>query len=144
MGHLQTVTAGLLAAMMSGSILADDTFSMIGTWKGLSNSTVMGAAKHHQVGQNAEKIKFVRTEFTLVVDAQEGQNFAGQIFSAHGEEVILGALTADRKSGVMVDNDGIMRFEIYGENQFEHCYAHAPESANQHTGVAACVLFTRQ
>ena len=144
MGYLQTVTAGLLTAMMSGSALADDTFSMIGTWKGLSNSTVMGAATHHQMGQSAEQIKFVRTEFTLVVDAEEGQNFAGQLTSAHGEEVVLGALTADRKSGVMVDNDGIIRFDVQGENQFEHCYAHAPESSNQHTGVAACVLFTRQ
>lgn len=144
MAYLHTVTTALVAVMISASAFADDTFSMIGSWTGLSNSTVTGPAMHHQMGQHAETIKFVRTEFTLVIDAQEGQNFAGTITSAQGEEVVLGALTADRKGGVMVDNDGIVRFEVHGENQFEHCYAHAPASSNQHSGVAACVLFTRQ
>jgi hypothetical protein len=143
--NMRTIATALIPLMMSTNALADDAFSMVGTWKGLSNTTVMGPAMHHEMGQNVDQIKFVRTVFTLVVDVQEGQNFAGHLASAHdNKEVVLGALTADRESGVMIDNDGILRFKVQAANQLESCYAHAPESSNQHSGVAACIVFTRQ
>ena len=144
--NIRRLAIALIALIISTNSLADNAFSMVGTWKGLSNSTVKGSALHHEIDQNADKIRFVRTNFTLIVDAQEGQNFAGYLVSADNKdkEVVLGSLNANREGGVMVDNDGIYRFNVQSANQLEWCYAHAPESSNQHSGVAACIEVTRQ
>lgn len=144
MNKLLTLGGALCAVAMCTAAFAADSVNFIGTWKGLSNTTVMGFDRHHKQERTAQQIKFVKTEFTMVIDAQEGQNFSGQISSKHGQEIVLGAFSANMKGGVMVDNDGIMRFEMLGKDQFEHCYAHALDSSSHHNAVAACVIFTRQ
>jgi len=144
MNKFLTLGGGLCALVMHTAALAADSVDLIGTWKGLSNTTVMGFDRHHEQERTAEKIKFVKTEFTMVIDAQEGQNFSGRISSKNGKEIVLGSFSADMKGGVMVDNDGIMRFEMLGKDKFEHCYAHALDSSSHHNAVAACVIFTRQ
>lgn len=112
----------LCATLLSGAALADNSSSMLGTWTGVSNVAVIGnAPKHHEPGDGSD-VKFVKTDFTLVIEAEEGRNFSGHWKSDSHEETIAGALMTDMKSGVLVDSDGSATFKRISANVLDLCY----------------------
>jgi hypothetical protein len=56
----------------------------------------------------------VETDFTLVIDRQDGNRFSGNMGVADGErrDPVLGIIRADGKTGFMVDDDGAFNFTI--------------------------------
>jgi hypothetical protein len=82
------------------------------------------------------QVKFLKTEFTFVIDKAEGHSFSRYSFSANAKEPIIGAFKRDKRSGVMTDFDGSMNFELYGSDKMELCYTHAV-SATGKSAVAA-------
>jgi hypothetical protein len=133
----------LCATLLSGAALADNSSSMLGTWTGVSNVAVIGdAPKHHEPGDGSG-VKFVKTDFTIVIEAQEGRNFSGHWKSDSHEENIAGALMNDMKSGVIVDSDGSATFKRINANVLDLCYVHLP-SANNKSSVALCSEYRRQ
>lgn len=111
----------LCVTLLSGVALADNTSSMLGTWTGVSNVAVIGnAPKHHEPGDGSG-VKFVKTDFTIVIEAQEGRNFSGHWKSDSNEENIAGALMNDMESGVIVDSDGSATFRHISANVLDLC-----------------------
>lgn len=130
------------AALLPGAALADNHKPLLGTWAGTSHTAVMGDAKHHDEADGAG-VKFVRTDLTMVIEAEEGRNFAGYLKSASDKEPIAGAFMADMVHGIYVDSDGSATIKRAGADRLEVCYVHVPSPGNQ-SSVAACIDFERQ
>lgn len=114
-------------------VLAQTTPNMLGTWTATSNATVIGTAAHHQVPNKKDgEIYFNKVPLKMVIDRQEGVNFSGMISSIYYKEVILGAITPDLQSGVMVDEDGSYTFKINDPSTIQVCYVQIskPKVAN--------------
>jgi len=105
-------------------VLAQSAPNMMGTWTGTTTSTVMGSAMHHIIpNKKDDEIYFNKNEYTLVIDRQEGLNFAGTLTSKMHKEVVLGAIAPDLQGGVMVDGDGTYTFKMLDSNTIQNCYA---------------------
>lgn len=130
------------AVAMTNVTLAEGANSLIGTWKGLSNTAVIGADQHHGNKSN-NNVQFFNSEFTIVIDKVKGQNFAGYLESKNHKELLAGAIRSNMKSGVFVDSDGVGYFELLGQDTLEVCYTHTISSDGK-SGVAACTDYKRQ
>ena len=127
-------------SLMPTLVLAQTIPSMIGTWTGTFNATVMGSAAHHIVPNKKDKeIYFNKIPFTLDIDRQEGINFSGSLTSKNRKEVILGAITPDYQGGVMVDEDGTHAFKIIDPTTIQNCYVQISKPK-----VAACWIGKKQ
>jgi hypothetical protein len=119
------------------------TTDMIGTWKGISNVTVVGGESDHFNTEHDSGATFIKAEFTIVIDKAEGQNFAGSVRSVAHEEPLVGAFRENMRTGVMADYDGIYEFEILAPGRMEACYVHPISFTDKHT-VAACGVLVKQ
>lgn len=144
MTHAQTLLTGtILSCLLSTTALASDAKNMIGTWRGEAHVAVIGVNPHHRTN-DPEAVRFVKTEFTFVIDKQEGRNFAGYRFSKSGfKDSFVGAFRADMKSGVISDSDGTRIFEMVGDDVMDSCYTHTISSNGKST-VAECNELRRQ
>jgi len=118
------------------------TPDIVGTWKGVSSASVIGANEHFDTKPDSGA-RFFQTEFTIVVQEAQGRSFAGMVNSSGSEEPIVGAFRSDLKTGVMSDYDGTYTFELTAPNRLELCYTHAV-SATGRSAVAACNELVRQ
>lgn len=136
-------TAGACCALaMTGTALAGNANDLIGTWKGLSNTAVIGSSPHRAITDNSN-IQFFNDEFTIVIDQVKGRNFSGYLSSKKYKEQFVGALKSDMKRGVFVDTDGTATFEIVSQDAIELCYTHIT-SPDSKSSVAACTEYKRQ
>jgi hypothetical protein len=115
--------------------------SMLGTWKiDSASSTVLGKGAHHPAKDKKDsEIRFTKPVMTLVIDRQEGANFAGTLSSGSHKEIILGAIAPDLQGGVMVDEDGTHTFKIVNANTIQNCYVQMAKPK-----LAACWTGKRQ
>ena len=131
---------GLAMLCMSLSAYAQTAPNLLGTWKGVSNSTVMGIGGHHKaINKNKKEIYFNHLAFTLVVDRQDGFNFSGTFTSEYRKEILLGAISNDLQTGVMVEDDGGHNFRLVNANTMQTCYRQIKDPK-----IAACLELTRQ
>ena len=114
---------------------------LLGTWVGVSNSAVISGGNHHP-GGTENSVRFRHVEFKLVIDKQEGRNFAGKSSSSEYTEPFVGAMRADVKSGVMADTDGTYTFTLVGNGRMELCYAQP--RTNGASIVAACLEYEKK
>lgn len=116
---------------------------MLGTWTGKSNTAVFGQALNHGQSEGND-VRFVSTEFTLVIEKEQGRNFAGYVMSKLHKEPIAGAFMADMVNGVFVDDtEGSATFSRTEKDRLEVCYTHLPSPTNN-SSVAACTSYIRQ
>lgn len=114
--------------------------NMLSTWKIESSATWIGSGAPHLITNNKNTdIQFSKPTLTLVIDRQEGINFAGTLSSTEHKEVILGAITPDFQGGVMVSDNGTHTFKIVNSNTIQNCYVQISKPK-----VAACWTGTRQ
>jgi hypothetical protein len=133
---------GLLCVIGVSTVsAASDATSLIGTWKGFSNAAIIGVDEHHDTKALGDA-KFVKTEFTHVIEQAEGLNLSGHLTSYNRTEKFIGAMRPGMKSGVIVDEDGSLTFDILSENVMTICYSHPPSTGK--SAVAACGEFRRQ
>jgi hypothetical protein len=116
---------------------------IVGTWKGVSNFTVVGGESDHFDTEHDSGASFIEANFTLIIEKAEGQNFAGTVQSINQEEPLVGAFRANMKTGVMADYDGTYDFEMLAADRMEACYAHPISVTDKHT-VAACAFLVKQ
>lgn len=136
-------TAGALCALvLTGAALASNANDLMGTWKGVSNTAVIGTDQHHASTEKSN-VQFFNNEFTIVIDQVKGRNFSGYLATKNHKEQFVGALRTDMKRGVFVDTDGTAAFEMVNKDVMELCYTH-PTSADLKSSVAACTEYTRQ
>lgn len=139
-------TTLVCATFLSANVLADNHSTMLGTWTGKSNTAVFGEARHHGAHEGSDPrndVRFVSVDFTLVIEKEQGRNFAGYVMSKADKVPVAGAFNADMVNGVYVSMDGSATFSRTEENRLESCYTHVP-SGSHNSNVAACIEYVRQ
>jgi hypothetical protein len=129
----------VLAALATPVQAANETTipDLRGTWKGESQSIVLGGTPHHpgQVGQP----RLASVPFTLVIDQQDGRRFSGTFSSARHSEAIIAVIS---RSGAIyiADDDGYSVGTMLAPDRMEMCYLHLSSSSR----VASCTELAKQ
>ena len=143
MNQIKSFALLLCCLLASSSAFAGDSLNVIGTWVGVANVAVLGVNPNHKT-TDLKEIRFAKTEFTFIIDKQQGQNFSGYRFSKNGsKDNFVGAFRSDMKSGVMSDSDGARAFQMVGKDLMDSCYTHTISSNGKST-VAECNELKRQ
>src|SRR5262249_47627569 len=91
-----------------------------GTWKGNSESIVLGAGNRHHAAQPTTEPRLNSVPFTVTIDKQDGRRFSGTFSSPRTNEKIIGVVSRSN-SIIVVDDDG------YGPGAEPHgVVLHAP------------------
>ena len=143
MSKFRSIVAKLIP--MSVLLLATPAHAvdMVGTWVGVASVAVIGPNPHHDTTE-VDEVRFANTEFTFIIDKQQGRNFSGYRFSKNGfKDNFVGAFRANMKSGVIADSDGTRTFDMVGDDLIDSCYTHTV-AANGKSTVAECNELRRQ
>lgn len=126
--------AALSAAAAADAAVAD----MRGTWKGDSQSIVLGVGGHHPGAKGGEP-RFTSVAFTLVIDKQEGSRFSGTFSSAQHSETVV-AIVSRAGTIFMADDDGTNVGTMLAPDRMEICYLYSSSESQ----IASCTELTRQ
>jgi hypothetical protein len=133
------------AVFIAGDAGAQTVIDMKGTWTGTAEAIVDGPAQHHPAPgaagtKPAGKFRLSEQPFTVVIDGQDGRRFWGTTASATKTERLIGSLSVDGKTIVMVDDDGMLDGTVVNADRIEVCYRHV----NTSSAVVACAPVTRK
>lgn len=129
-------TLALVSAMPALAQTAIPDFR--GTWKGESESVILGGNPHRPETQSREP-RFASAAFTLTIDKQEGRRFHGIFASARASEAVIAV--ASRTGAIyMVDDDGYVIGTMLAPDRMELCYLH--RSANSR--IASCTELVKE
>jgi hypothetical protein len=130
----------MLMALATPAAAANESAipDLVGTWKGESQSIVLGGSPHHP-GQQADQPRLTSVAFTLVIDKQDGRRFSGTFSSARHSETVIAVVS---RSGAiyMVDDDGYDVATVLAPDRMEICYLHLSSNSR----IASCTELTRQ
>ncbi len=135
--------------LVSTVAMSQTSPNLLGTWKGVSNSAVMGSGLFHPTEAGKEKlVRFRNVEYVLVIDKEEGRNFVGSIGATNSKhptdvkhkEVVVGAYAKDMKSGVMANETGSFTFKLADTKNLELCYTQVSSKPK----VASCFELVKQ
>ncbi len=135
----------LLVAAASTAQAQNAPPDLKGKWTGKGKSLIFGANPHHPGDQTTTQPPRVRdSEFTYVIDGQEGRLVWGHVSSKQADtrEPFAWALSADNKTIIGSDTDGYMFITLLGPDRMESCYAHNGLSPSKSI-VATCLTFTK-
>jgi hypothetical protein len=110
-----------------------------GTWKGQSESIVMGHGNTHHDAAVTDKPRLSSIAFTMTIDLQDGRRFAGTFASARATDPII-AVISQNGAIYMVDEDGWTSGTLLAPNRMELCYM-ARTATDR---VASCTVMTKQ
>jgi hypothetical protein len=110
-----------------------------GTWKGESESIILGAGNPHHAAQPSTEPRLNSVAFTMTVDKQDGRRFSGTFSSARGKDPII-AVVSRTGAIYMVDDDGYTIGTMLAPNRIELCYMKQSPAAR----VASCTEMTKQ
>jgi hypothetical protein len=110
-----------------------------GTWKGDSETIIMGAGNPHHASPKAASPRLNSVAFTLTVKQQDGRRFSGTFSSARGNDPVVAVIS---RTGTiyMVDDDGYTIGTMLAPNRMELCYMQ--QSAKSR--VASCTEMVKQ
>src|SRR5258705_7671695 len=96
----------LLTALIAVPAAAETAVPDVrGTWKGESESIVLGRGNPHHAGPKVSKPRLSAISFTLTVDMQDGRRFSGKFASAKSSEPVI-AVISHTGTIYLVDDDG--------------------------------------
>jgi hypothetical protein len=130
----------ILAALAAAPAAAQTAIPDVrGTWKGDSESIVLGRGNEHHAGPRSNKPRLSTIPFTMTIDMQDGRRFSGTFASAkHSEQII--AVISHTGTIYLVDDDGWTSGTMLAPDKMELCYM-----ARLPTGrVASCTEMTKQ
>jgi len=127
--------AALLTTLPAAAQTAVPDF--LGTWKGQSESLVLGGGNSHHPAAKADP-QLRQVAFTLVVEKQDGRRFSGTFSSPRSSEKVVAVVSRDGKI-MMADDDGYTIGSILAPNKIELCYI-KPGA----TRIASCTELTKQ
>lgn len=108
---------------------------LVGVWKGTTQSVAVGKLGHTEESQTP---KFLKMDFTITIDKQEGATFHGTKASAKAKETLLGVV--EGATVYMVDDDGLMIGKLTSKNRMWVKYLHV----NKDGKVASIALYVRE
>ena len=146
MVHLKLKSLILISSVIfSTSALAQNTNPIIGSWKGTSNSAVIGSGLHHPTNNHGKAdVEFRKNDYTITIDKVDGRNFSGTVTSKNYKELIAGAFKKDFKSGVIVNENGSATFELTSSNAMDLCFTQATPKFIAIPNVASCFELQKQ
>jgi hypothetical protein len=110
-----------------------------GTWKGESESLVVGGGNPHHPQARASEPELRSVPFTLTVDKQDGRRFSGTFSSSRSSEKVI-AVISRNGTIFMADDEGYTHGSLLAPNRMELCYLHVSSAAR----VASCAELTKQ
>ena len=130
----------MLAALAAAPAAAQTAIPDVrGTWKGESESIVLGRGNEHHAGPRSNKPRLSMIQFTMTIDMQDGRRFSGTFSSAKHSEQVNAVISRDGTI-YMVDDDGWTSGTMLAPDKMELCYM-----ARLSTGrVASCTEMTKQ
>jgi hypothetical protein len=110
-----------------------------GTWKGDSESIILGGGNAHHSGTAADEPELRTVSFTLVIDKQDGRRFSGTFTSARGGTKIVAVIS---RSGTifLADVEGFSNGTMLASDRMELCYLKTLRDAR----IASCVELIKQ
>ena len=110
-----------------------------GTWKGESESIVLGAEHPHHPATQSKAPELRSVPFTLIIDKQDGRRFSGTFSSARASRTVIAVVS---RTGTihMVDEDGYGAATMLAPNRMEICYLHLSSASR----IASCTELTKQ
>ena len=78
-------------------------------------------------------------EFTFTIAEQKGNRFSGTSSDGKRVETLIGAISPNNQSGVILDDDGQYLFTIRDRDTLDACYFHLNPSSK----VVACDALKR-
>ena len=110
-----------------------------GTWKGDSESIVMGGGNPHHAAPPSASPRLSTIAFTMTIDNQDGRRFSGMFSSARGNDPIIAVIS---RGGTifMVDDDGYTVGTMLAPNRIELCYMMLSPA----TRVASCTVLAKE
>lgn len=133
----------LVTLSIAAPASAADTPNLVGTWKvaGEMPMAHWGAGNEHGLDAVATPTaKMTTSDWTLVIDAQNGRAFYGHAVSPKGgKEMQAGVIRRDNKSVLIAGDTATLEGEVDG-NEMELCYS------DNVTGKAQvfCVVMVKQ
>ena len=109
-----------------------------GTWKGESQSIVLGGNPHHPATQLSEP-RLSSVPFTLVIDKQDGRRFSGTFSSPRSSEKILAVFSRDGTL-YMVDEEGYTHGTMLAPDRMELCHMYVSTTLR----IASCSEMKKQ
>lgn len=123
------IVSATLAALVAAPALAQDSPSLVGSWKGAGDA----------IGKQSG---FTTGDVTVVVSEQQGRSFRAKIVypSENGDvsEDLIGTITPDGKGVYLVGDDGIHLAGLSGST-LDICYLETGDDA-----LAACARLEKQ
>lgn len=138
-----------LAALMAAGVTAPHAADVAsaqtsipdlrGTWKGESETVLLGAGNPHHHAAAAEEPEFRSVAFTLTVDKQEGRRFSGIFSSARGSYRMVAVIS---RTGTIfwADVEGYSSATMLASDRMEVCYLKHTWQAR----VASCTELIKQ
>jgi hypothetical protein len=108
---------------------------MRGTWKGDSESIILGAGNPHHAAPPSTEPRLNSVAFTMTIDKQDGRRFSGTFSSARGADKFV-AVISRNNTILLVDDDGYTLGSILAPNRVELCYRNPPKCDRHHS---ACI-----
>src|SRR2546430_268873 len=110
-----------------------------GTWKGDSESLVLGGGNPHHPSAQANEPQLRSVPFPLTVDKQDGRRFSGTFSSPRSSEKVIAVIS---RSGTifLADDEGYTTGTILAPNRMELCYLHVSSVSR----IASCAELTKQ
>ncbi len=131
----------LAVAMLAAMPAAAETAipDLRGTWKGESESLVLGGGNPHHPSTQANEPQLRSVPFTLTIDKQDGRRFSGTFSSARSSEQVIAVIS---RSGtiLLADDEGYTNGTMLAPNRMELCYLHVSSVSR----IASCVELTKQ
>jgi hypothetical protein len=135
-----TMTLVALALVLALPLAAESAIpDLRGTWKGESESIVLGGGNPHHTGTSPSEPQLRSVPFTLTVDKQDGRRFSGTFSSPRSNEKIV-AVISRNGTIFLVDDEGYTVGTILGPTRMELCYMHVSTSSR----IASCSELVRQ
>jgi hypothetical protein len=110
-----------------------------GTWKGESQSIVLGGGNAHHAVTSASEPELRSVAFTLTIDKQDGRRFSGIFSSPRGGSKVVAVMS---RGGTifLADAEGFSNGTMLAPDRMELCYLkHGPDAR-----IASCVELTKQ
>jgi hypothetical protein len=110
-----------------------------GTWKGESQSIVVGGGNAHHAVTSASEPELRSVAFTLTIDKQDGRRFSGIFSSPRGGSKVVAVMS---RGGTifLADAEGFSNGTMLAPDRMELCYLkHGPDAR-----IASCVELTKQ
>jgi len=110
-----------------------------GTWKGESESLVLGGGNPHHPQTQATEPELRSVPFTLTIDKQDGRRLSGTFSSPRSSEKVIAVIS---RGGTifLADDEGYTHGTMLAPNRMELCYLHVSSAAR----IASCAELTKQ